>query len=95
MCGYIGKISLNQIDTKSLNEANQIQVCRGPDETKSLNLEYKDRFNISLIFNRLSIIDLDIKASQPMYSKEHNSYILFNGEIFNFTELRRQLVQKG
>ena len=91
MCGYIGKISLNQIDTKSLNEANQIQVCRGPDETKSLNLEYKDRFNISLIFNRLSIIDLDIKASQPMYSKEHNSYILFNGEIFNYIEIKKDL----
>ena len=95
MCGYIGKISLNKIDTKSLNEANQIQVCRGPDETKNLNLDYKDRFNISLIFNRLAIIDLDIKASQPMYSKEHNSYLLFNGEIFNFTELRRELEQKG
>ena len=95
MCGYIGKISLNQIDSKLLDEANHIQVCRGPDETKSLNLQYKDRFNISLIFNRLAIIDLDTKASQPMFSKEHNSYILFNGEIFNFTELRRELEQKG
>ena len=95
MCGYIGKISLKTIDTDSLNQANQIQVCRGPDETKDLNLEYKERFNISLIFNRLAIIDLDIKASQPMYSKEYNSYLIFNGEIFNFVELRKELEQKG
>ena len=95
MCGYIGKISLNTIDTESLNQANEIQICRGPDETRNLNLEYKDKFNISLIFNRLAIIDLDVKASQPMYSKEHNTYLLFNGEIFNFIELRKELELKG
>ena len=87
MCGFIGIASKEKINSSNLESENKRIICRGPDETKSLNLQYKDKFNISLIFNRLAIIDLDTKASQPMFSKEHNSYILFNGEIFNFTEL--------
>ena len=47
------------------------------------------------IFNRLSIVDLSPQAMQPMYSKRFNSWILFNGEIFNHRELRSFLEKKG
>ena len=46
-----------------------VQGCRGPDETKSLNLQYKDKFNMSLIFNRLAIIDLDTKLANNVLKR--------------------------
>ena len=49
---------------------------------------------MSVVFNRLSIIDLSELASQPMYSKQFNSLILFNGEIFNHQHLRLELENK-
>ena len=50
--------------------------------------EYEN-FNLNFWFNRLSIIDLSDTANQPMYSKEFNTLLMFNGEIFNHSELRK------
>ena len=52
-------------------------------------------FNVATIFNRLSVIDLSEDAMQPMYSESSNTMILFNGEIYNYKELRRELESKG
>ena len=74
---------------------------QGSDERKQLNGNSTDSFrsyvdfNYSLVFNRLSIIDLSGSASQPMISKQFNSLILFNGEIFNHQYLRKELEKKG
>ena len=45
----------------------------------------------NFIFNRLSIIDLSENASQPMFSKQFNTLMMFNGEIYNHRELRSRL----
>ena len=100
MCGFVGKISQYNIDNQNIIEANESLVCRGPDETinkrGSLHeFNEKTSLNFSLMFNRLSIIDLSEKASQPMYSKEFNTMILFNGEIYNHRDLRKDLENKG
>ena len=100
MCGFVGKISLNSIDNQNIIEANESLVCRGPDETINKQGSLREfnhnmSLNYSLIFNRLSIIDLSEKASQPMYSKEFNTMILFNGEIYNHRGLRKDLESKG
>ena len=100
MCGFVGKISLNSIDNQNIIEANESLVCRGPDETINKQgslreFNQKTSLNYSLVFNRLSIIDLSEKASQPMYSKEFNTMILFNGEIYNHRPLRKDLENKG
>ena len=50
--------------------------------------------NHSLIFNRLSIIDLSDHATQPMFSRQFNTLIMFNGEIYNHRELRTELEKK-
>jgi len=97
VCGFIGKISNNPIDEDSIRKSNSFLTCRGPDQTEesgnclgSKNFNFENKF-IFQIFNRLSIVDLSEKASQPMFSKEFNTSILFNGEIFNSSELRREL----
>ena len=97
MCGFIGKISKNQVDFNSLNKANSYNICRGPDSKKIENGNFSDiegfstTENYSFIFNRLSIIDLDEKAMQPMISNRYGTIALFNGEIFNHRELRSLL----
>jgi len=93
MCGIAGYISLkevvrNQKDiAKSFNEKLH---KRGPDNA---GVFYDD--TVILSHTRLSIIDVSEKASQPMYSSNREVVIVFNGEIFNFKELRKELEDKG
>ena len=100
MCGYLGTLSVNKINTKKFIEANKLIECRGPDQTKDfdgkgLGSELLKNKNLFFIFNRLSIIDLSELASQPMYSKEFNTLLMFNGEIFNHRQLRSELESKN
>ena len=100
MCGYIGAVSFNQIDINRLVKDNEKIICRGPDE-KVIDYGNFGKFNnysnlnFGFIFNRLAIVDLSSKASQPMYSQKFNTLIMFNGEIYNHKELRRELESKG
>lgn len=101
MCGFIGKVSFDKINSQEVLNCNNLIECRGPDEKKQLTGNSSDNFksnfdfNFSLVFNRLSIIDLSGSASQPMISKQFNSLILFNGEIFNHQDLRKELEKKN
>lgn len=65
---------------------NQVTAHRGPDET-SVWCGNK----ISLGHNRLAIIDLSLRGAQPMWDATHELIIIFNGEIYNFKELRNEL----
>jgi len=100
VCGFIGQISKSNINHENISSQNERIICRGPDEKKHIygkcsEFNISSNLNYSFIFNRLSIIDLSDKASQPMYSKIHNSMILFNGEIYNHRELRKELENAG
>ena len=93
MCGYIGKVSFSGINEKNLESANDYIVCRGPDSKKhSINLS--GNLKHALFFNRLSILDLKENADQPMYSKDKDKVLMFNGEIYNHRELRKELENK-
>ena len=63
---------------------------RGPDADGFYDDEY-----CGLAFRRLSIIDLSKKANQPLINKEHTLVLVFNGEIYNFKSLRKELESKG
>ena len=101
MCGYLGVLSVNDLDSMKTQAANSHLICRGPDSKKELssstnkynNHEIDYKFN--LVFNRLSILDLSEKADQPMYSEKFNTLVMFNGEIFNHAELRKELENDG
>ena len=99
MCGFIGKVSINEFDLNSLDKPNELIECRGPDSNKKLKCNLKEFFSedfnlhCALLFNRLSIIDLNESADQPMVSPDNKSIILFNGEIYNHKELRNELIK--
>ena len=82
MCGILGSIprSNNKIFKKNLNKLNH----RGPDGEGIYH--FKDE--ISLGHKRLSVIDLSDNGYQPM-SKYDRYYLIFNGEIYNYLELRK------
>ena len=93
MCGFTGEFSFGRIDNLSLKNANQHSICRGPD--KLTNYIENDDLNMSLWFNRLAIIDLSDKANQPMTSEDSKSILMFNGEIYNSVDLRKDLKVNG
>ena len=89
MCGFVGFTGqLAQGESVLKNMMNAI-IHRGPDSAGT----HVDE-NISLGFRRLSIIDLD-SGTQPMYNETGDIVIAFNGEIYNYQELREELIQKG
>ncbi len=94
MCGFTGSISVSPIDNSLIEAANKIIDCRGPDSKCSISKSY-DGYNLNFCFNRLSILDLSEEANQPMYSKEFKTMLMFNGEIYNHAELRKDLENKG
>ena len=101
MCGFIGTFSKNNIDQKGIEEANNYLICRGPDHKNVYSGNLNDKFgmkntlNFSFIFNRLSIIDLSDTANQPMISTIFNTTLMFNGEIYNHENLRKELEAEG
>lgn len=92
MCGFVTFFSDNKIndtDTKQLNLMLSSIVHRGPDDQRI----YLDD-NVFMGFCRLSIIDLD-NGTQP-FSYDNGRYqTVFNGEIYNYMELREDLIKKG
>src|SRR4051812_36251796 len=89
MCGIVGYSGSFSCDLK---EANRRQSHRGPDDTG----EYKDiDAGIALGHVRLSILDLSPLGHQPMATADGAVSLVFNGEIYNFRELRAELVSKG
>ena len=92
MCAIFGEISLKNItiNKKIFKKALDLQTHRGPDNSGV----YQDD-NFIFGHRRLSIIDLDFHAKQPMISKCGNYVLVFNGEIYNYQEIRKKLIQKG
>ena len=93
MCGIAGILNFDQskINPELANGIKKSLEHRGPDFSK---VDYINE-NVALIHTRLSIIDLDQRSNQPMYSKDKRFSIVFNGEIYNFREIRKTLEEKG
>ena len=91
MCGITGFLKLSKTIAADFNEGHIIQMTqalshRGPDHN---NIWTED--NIFLGHTRLSILDLSSKGNQPLMSKSKRHVIIFNGEIYNFKELKSKL----
>jgi asparagine synthase (glutamine-hydrolysing) len=90
MCGIYGYIGLENDDV--LKKMSECLRHRGPDAFGF----WSDNANkIHLGQNRLSIIDLSISAKQPLFNEDGSVVLVFNGEIYNFQELREELLAKG
>jgi asparagine synthase (glutamine-hydrolysing) len=87
MCGIVG---FTWDDEKLAKKMADLIISRGPDDSGS----YHDK-NVSLGHRRLSIIDLSQKGRQPLFNENGDVLVIFNGEIYNYKELRNELEQKG
>lgn len=94
MCGFLGKVSFNNFNENELLKSNTLIECRGPD-SKIQETSHDGNIKYSYIFNRLSILDLSETANQPMFSEDESKILMFNGEIYNHTELRKDLKSKS
>lgn len=98
MCGIVGFLTSNPSkipEFKVLREMRDILIHRGPDD-KGEYIQFYDEKGIFLYLGhrRLSIIDL-LKGHQPLSNEDETIWVIFNGEIYNFKELRRDLESFG
>jgi asparagine synthase (glutamine-hydrolysing) len=90
MCGIAGKLSFSggAVSSELLRTMAGQMACRGPDGS---GVWVDDGRRLALAHRRLSIIDLDERAAQPMVDRQAHAVISFNGEIYNYGDLRREL----
>ena len=94
MCGICGYVTLKKIEKSILGKMNDSMFHRGPDDFGLEQLESRE-YQIGIAQRRLSILDLSELGHQPMFSTSRNSLITFNGEIYNFKDIRKDLIKKG
>ena len=87
MCGIAGYVSTHSIDHNRIEKSLQ---HRGPDSSGSLSRSFGENF-VGLVHTRLSIIDLSSTGNQPM-SLPEGVHIAFNGEIYNYRELKERFL---
>lgn len=97
MCGINGLISKKNIGEKNMSDIlakmNNLIIHRGPDEDGFM-IANNESYSIGMAMRRLSIIDLS-SGKQPIYSNDNNIVIVFNGEIYNYRELKAKLINEG
>lgn len=102
MCGIAGIIALTNTSDRadSVHQQTAVQQMvaglrhRGPDDCDSLML-HEDQVDVALGHTRLAIIDLSAAGHQPMAVEEARLWTVYNGEIYNFKDLRAELSQEG
>jgi len=92
MCGIAGIVNLNYEPIRKNEIERMVKVVkyRGPDDEG-----YFIKDNVGLGHCRLSILDLSLAGHQPMSNRAGNIWIVYNGEIYNYLELRKELEQDG
>lgn len=89
MCGFVGFVDKSKNKDKIIKKMADIIEHRGPDSAG-----YYVGKNCALGFRRLSIIDLE-GGAQPIYNEDKSKIIVFNGEIYNYKEIKKELIKKG
>lgn len=92
MCGIVGFVDQLGKDEKkkTITDMMNAIIHRGPDSSG----KYVDD-SIAIGFRRLSIIDISNEGNQPIYNEDSSKLITFNGEIYNYKELKKDLIAKG
>ena len=93
MCGISGLV--NWGDAETLARMTHVQSHRGPDDFGFWERRLPDGGYIGLGSRRLAILDLSPDGHMPMSNEDGSVWITYNGEIYNFADLRRDLEGKG
>lgn len=91
MCGICGFVSKQNITLEQLKNMNDTMHHRGPDDGGEEIFPMKDGYSIGMAQRRLSILDLSPSGHQPMHSPDKRISVVYNGEIYNFQELKKEL----
>jgi asparagine synthase (glutamine-hydrolysing) len=96
MCGFVGRYIQHGLPAahSSVDSALELLKHRGPDSSGISTFQVRSG-TLKFGFRRLSIIDLSEAANQPFTSSDERYSVVFNGEIFNYIELKSQLKSKG
>ena len=93
MCGIAGLANCG--DREVLARMTLVQAHRGPDDSGLWERRFSDGSYIGLGSRRLAILDLSAGGHMPMCNEDRTVWITYNGEIYNFADLRRELQSKG
>jgi len=93
VCGISGLMNCG--DTNALVRMTNVQTHRGPDDSGFWERHFPDGGYIGLGSRRLAILDLSTDGHMPMSNEDGSVWITFNGEIYNFADLRRDLEGKA
>ncbi len=93
MCGIAGYIGTNVFDRKEIKNILSDFIHRGPDHQSYFKKKLKNNLNLYFFHSRLSILDLHSRSNQPM--EDEKGVLVFNGEIYNFRELKNKLENNG
>lgn len=91
MCGIAGYIGKRKIDTEMVGRTLSLMKNRGPDHQSFVEF-VEDGICVTLLHSRLSIIDLDARSNQPFTIDDYT--IVYNGELYNYLELKADLKKK-
>ena len=87
ICGFTGEI----VDRSAvITHMTDVITHRGPDSSGVFEGD-----GVTMGFRRLSIIDISSTGDQPIYNEDESMVLTFNGEIYNYQELRKELLEKG
>src|SRR3989338_10072151 len=92
MCGIVGTISSRPVDQELVKKMRDRMTHRGPNHA---GLWLSDDSTVCVGHLRLAIVDLSSEANQPFFSRDGRFVITYNGEIYNFMTLRRELNSLG
>lgn len=93
MCGIAGMTGIK--DAGLLGEMLRITAHRGPDDSGTFVNGTSEHDSAAIGNNRLKILDLSSAGHQPMVSPDGNAWVVYNGELFNYPELRDELLADG
>lgn len=91
MCGICGFITTKPVTLTQLKIMNDTMEHRGPDDSGEEIFPFGKNSSIGLAQRRLAIVDLSSKGHQPFHSKDDDIIVVFNGEIYNFLQLKEEL----
>lgn len=93
MCGICGFVTGRPVTEKQLKNMNDTMVHRGPDDAGEVFFSFSDNVTVGLAHRRLSVVDLSANGHQPFRSKTDDVIVVFNGEIYNYQQLKQELTE--
>ena len=93
MCGIVGILAHNATVAPGLERATQSLAHRGPDDSGTVIIRESvpEPVEVGLGYHRVAILDLSPLGDKPMQDPQTGNWIVYNGEIYNFREIRAKL----